>query len=89
MTELERLRGKLREIDDVIMDQVSARMDIVREVGRWKNAQGIPIQDLAQEAANLNRHRMRLKKKIPPQMIEELTDVLTKYARLEQEQQKK
>ena len=88
MADLKALRSKLRQIDDQIMDGVVARFDIAREIGQNKIVSGAAIYDADQEESNRQHNMKRAKNRIPSELIIELTDLLAKWSRYVQEQQK-
>lgn len=78
---LERLRNRLRVIDDEIIFKIMERMDIVRDIGRLKNEQGLEIYDAARESFNRGRSREISSGKLPPEMSDQVTDLLAQWAR--------
>jgi chorismate mutase len=54
-TELQALRQRIVELDDELIRLVGRRRDLVLEVGRVKQALGLPVLDPAQEARVVRR----------------------------------
>jgi len=79
--ELEILRDKLRDIDDEIFALLFQRMGIVREIGLIKNQLGLPIFDPKREALNIQRNRELADGQLPEAMIDDVTNILAKWAR--------
>ena len=52
---LDKLREQIREVDRELIRLVSARRDLALEVGRVKEAKGLPVMDPAQEAKVIRR----------------------------------
>lgn len=52
---LEELRERIREVDRELVRLVGARRDLALEVGRVKQAEGLPVMDPAQEARVIRR----------------------------------
>ena len=78
---LNALRDKLRSEDDEIIKKIMIRMDIVRDIGLLKQAQGIDIFDPAREEFNRERSRAISSGKIPTAMVDQVTDLLAHWAR--------
>lgn len=82
---LDELRGKLREVDEQIIDLIAERLNIVKGIGSFKKSRGLAIQDDIQERKNLNANIARAKNQIPLEMVEELTNLLAAWGRKHQE----
>jgi chorismate mutase len=78
---LEQLRSELRQVDDDMIRAVISRMEIVGDIGRLKQAQGLNILDTGREDFNKERSRMISDGKLPAAMVEQLTDLLALWAR--------
>lgn len=53
--ELERLRARIREVDRELVRLVGERRDLAMEIGRAKQALGLPVLDPSQEARVVRR----------------------------------
>lgn len=49
MSELDKMRGAIDEIDNQIVHLFERRMNVTRQVGEYKQAQGIPVLDAGRE----------------------------------------
>jgi chorismate mutase len=52
---LEALRARIREVDEALVRLVGERRDLVLEVGRVKESEGLPVLDPPQEARVVRR----------------------------------
>ena len=82
--ELETLRSKLLVVDDRILDAIGDRFALVRKIGELKQTYHKPIEDLSREEANLQRHLLRTKGKLPSDFVSELLKVLLKWSKIVQ-----
>lgn len=80
-SELETIRARVRTIDDEIFGLLIERVSLVREIGSLKKTKSRPIYDPQREAFNIERNRKLASGKIPDSMINEMTDLLSKWAR--------
>ncbi len=55
MTDLDRLRARIEEIDRALIDLIGGRMRLAREAAAVKRLAGLPTLDPAQEAAVIRR----------------------------------
>ncbi len=55
MSELERLREEIRDLDGELLRIVARRMDVARRIGRIKRAGGVPLRDWDVERRVLDR----------------------------------
>jgi chorismate mutase len=85
---LETLREELRGIDDEIIRLVVKRMDIARDIGARKRATGAAILDAEREAFNRKHSKDIAAGALSGTMVDELTDLLAKWARDIQEKAK-
>lgn len=69
---LERLRKRIDEIDDKLLELYNARMELVDEVGKLKNSEGSPIYRPEREQAILERLKAKNKGKLNDAAIEAL-----------------
>lgn len=53
--ELQELREKIDRVDDELIRLYGERMELTRQVGRWKRENGIPVLDTERERNLLNR----------------------------------
>lgn len=53
--ELERLRSRIDDIDAGLIDLIATRLELTREAVAVKEANGLPREDLAREAAEVRR----------------------------------
>lgn len=53
--ELERLRGRILEVDELLVALIGERKDLVLGIGKAKGALGLPILDPSREAAVVRR----------------------------------
>jgi chorismate mutase len=52
---LDALRARIREVDEALVRLVGERRDLVLEIGRMKEALGLPVLDPSQEARVVRR----------------------------------
>jgi chorismate mutase/prephenate dehydratase len=79
--ELETIRARVRTIDDEIFGLLIERVSLVRDIGNLKKTKSRPIYDPKRETFNIERNRKLASGKIPDSMINEMTDLLSKWAR--------
>ena len=53
--DMQELRAKIDRVDDEIVRLYGERMELAREIGRYKQAKGLPVQDEDREKALLDR----------------------------------
>jgi chorismate mutase/prephenate dehydratase len=80
-SEIETIRARVRTIDDEIFGLLIERVSLVRDIGNLKKTKSRPIYDPKREAFNIERNRKLASGKIPDSMINEMTDLLSKWAR--------
>ncbi len=81
MEELETLRLKISEITIKILELIKKRLELAKEVGKIKAAEGIPIKDEDAERKILYDVLKACEDlKIFPELGEELTKLLIKYS---------
>ncbi len=51
--ELEDLRAKMDAVDEELCKLLTRRMEIAKEIGLWKRANGLPVEDAARESEKL------------------------------------
>ena len=78
---LETLRDELRGVDDDIVRLVVKRMEIVRDIGSVKRAAGVAVFDAEREAFNRKHGKEVAGGALPSAFVDELTDLLAKWAR--------
>ncbi len=78
---LETLRDEIRGIDDEIIRLVVKRMDIAQGIGAAKRAAGVAILDAEREAFNRKHSKEIAAGVLPGALVDELTDLLAKWAR--------
>ena len=78
---LETLREEIRGIDDEIIRLVVKRMDIAQGIGAAKRAAGVAILDAEREAFNHRHSKEIAAGALPGVLVDELTDLLAKWAR--------
>ncbi len=61
MTDLEKARMRINEIDPQLVKLFEERMHAVVEIARYKKENGLPIFDQAREQENLTRNSALLK----------------------------
>ena len=49
MQDIQTLREQLDQIDRKMMGLLAERMDVARQIGRWKMERGLPVLDAARE----------------------------------------
>ena len=49
MQDIQTLREQLDQIDRKMMGLLGERMDVARQIGRWKMERGLPVLDAARE----------------------------------------
>ena len=49
MQDIQTLREQLDQIDRKMMGLLAERMDVARQIGRWKMERGLPVLDTARE----------------------------------------
>jgi len=67
--DLDSLRKDVAQIDDAIIDLLIKRFDLTDEVGRLKNANGIPIENLEVEKKNIERMISNSNGKLDRQLV--------------------
>jgi len=78
---LNELRTEIREIDNQIAKLVAKRLDVAREIGRQKEASGLPVRDFGVEKAVLERmERNATALEVDPVILEEMALTLIKGA---------
>ncbi len=78
---LDDLRTEIREIDNQIAHLVAKRLEVAREVGREKEANGLPVRDFGVEKAVLSRMESNaVALGIEPMILEEIALSLIKGA---------
>jgi chorismate mutase len=59
MSELERIRTRIQELDEALIRLLAQRFERVRALGQVKAAEGLPVEDEAREA-ELRAHHARI-----------------------------
>lgn len=86
MSELDRLRNRIREIDAQVLRLVRERMDCAAEVGRAKKQQGVPLRDWQVERAVLDHaESLASQLNLSPILARSLMQALIAESRAEQE----
>lgn len=52
---MQEYRRRIDEIDDKLMELIAERLDVVREIGRYKRKNGLPTHDESRESEKLQR----------------------------------
>jgi chorismate mutase len=82
------LRKELRHIDQQVIDLISKRHELVRKIGETKQTLSLPVRDVPQEEINRTENKQFAKGRLADAMVDELSDFLAHWARLEQTQAK-
>ena len=53
--DIQELRGKIDRVDDELVRLYGERMELAREIGRYKREKGLPVLDTERERNLLNR----------------------------------
>jgi chorismate mutase/prephenate dehydrogenase len=86
VTELERLRERIRTLDEDILRLIAARMETAKAVGQHKKLEGIPLRDWNVERQVLDRAtRQAADFDLPTQVARSVMQTLIAAARAEQE----
>ena len=81
MTELEKYRGEIDEIDDSILCLLSERMEIARKIGEYKKDNSIATVDKTRFAQLLKDLKSKAKDyNLKPEMIEKIYNILHDYS---------
>ncbi len=84
MTDLKRLRKEIDEIDENLVRLLERRMDIARQVGEYKEANGLPVLDRKREDEII---QSRVNMLSDPSLKETVTGIFTllmRYSRMHQ-----
>jgi len=85
--DLPRLRSRIREIDDRLIQMMAERVELAREIGKLKLAKGLPIKDFRVEKEVIERSRECAKGAgLYADMAEEASRLLIKYAVMAQDE---
>jgi chorismate synthase len=80
------LRGQIDFLDEMMTIILSQRVELVREVGRWKKKHRIPIPDHGREKEILAKWlSLATEADLDPQFIRDLFKVIFKHARQQQQ----
>ncbi len=83
------IRKELAEIDESLLRLVARRQELVREIGRLKEAQGLPLRDFGQERRVMERARQLAELLgLSPNLSDALLRLLIGEALTTQEQQR-
>lgn len=83
---LRQLRGKIDDIDQSIIKLLAERQKISQEIGKYKAARGLPIQQGEREAEIIKKHTQEAKNAgLAVAFIEKLFDIIFQYSRKDQQ----
>ena len=86
MSDLGRLRDRIRQIDAELLELVAERMETAKSIGRHKKQEGVPLRDWNVERQVLdNAEELAGKLDLPPQAVRSLMQSLIAASRDEQE----
>lgn len=85
--DLDKLREKIDALDGELLEALARRMEVVKEIGRYKKARGMELRDEERLRALLARQLDRAGAlNLPEELITELYELIHKYAlRIENE----
>lgn len=85
--ELLRLRQRIDDIDNEILDVLVRRFDLTAQVGRVKKSGGFPPEDPVREAAMYERFReMARARNLDPNIIEDVYKTLISHVKQQHRQ---
>lgn len=80
-SELEQSRKKIAEVDEIIMQLIAKRMQLVKEVGKQKVERKLPIKDFDVEKSVISRYLKSAKSyDLPHSLGEEIAKILIHHA---------
>ena len=85
--DIEKLRDQIRTIDEQILELSSRRMQICREIGKYKKDHNLPVKDYRVEKNILEKTRSEARRLgIYPDLAQDIIKSLIKYSVIEQDE---
>ena len=81
MTELERLRGIIDNLDEQIVSLIEKRMELSKKVGEYKDANNLPILDKKREKDIIQSRVNMLSDPTFSQSVREIFKLVMRYSR--------
>lgn len=80
-TELDRLRRRIDGLDEDMIRTLASRMEVVKDIGRYKKANGLELRDDERLKALLEAQLGRpAAQDLPEAFVRELYELIHKYA---------
>lgn len=67
--DIDSLRGEIDRLDEQILELVSRRISLVRAIGEYKRARGLPVYDAERERAVIQRLTQAAPSGVEPQVV--------------------
>lgn len=77
---MEELREKINECDEKIVKALIERFEVVKKIGEYKKANGLPIVDKSREVLVYEKVKKLCKGKIPSEKIEKIYKTIIESA---------
>lgn len=81
MTELDKLRKEINKVDKELVSLFEKRMKLVKEIGKYKKENNLPVLDMKREEEVKARNLALVKEEELKKYYEELLDTLLKVSK--------